>query len=76
MKDQIDRLGFSSWADNLIVDFIENHKPIMTMGYGTLSVEKADGTTVRAVFADNKADFIVRGYTGSGWEVHERTVKL
>jgi len=73
--EQINRLGFPAWADNLIVDFIESH-PEMVVNHGTHTVEKPDGTAIRAVYGDGKATIVVRGYTGSGWETHEQSVVL
>jgi hypothetical protein len=75
MNEQIARLGFDAWADNLIVDFIENH-PEMRGNYGSITTERKDGTAIRAVYEASKATVVVRGYTGSGWETWERVVNL
>lgn len=70
MKPQINRLGFEAWADNLIVDFLENHQGQK----GHIVTEKPDGTVIRAFIADDKTDVLVRCYTGDCWEIHERTI--
>ena len=72
--EQINRLGFGAWADNLIADLIENNGSFATVE--TISIEKPDGTTIRATKDKGILHFIVRGYTGQGWEIHERTLKL
>lgn len=74
--DQINRLGFNTWADNLIADFLENNKGIMVLGEGNMTVEKTDGTTIRAVYKDKSATIVVRGHSHGGWQIHERTLKL
>lgn len=78
MKEQVNRLGFEAWADNLIVDAIENMealeaKEISADGYRheNESVEvnvRKDGDSMLAT---------VRAYIpGQGWKVHVRTIKL
>ncbi len=74
--EQINRLGFPAWADNLIVDFIESHPEMAEGNYGSITTERKDGTAIRAVYGDGKATIVVRGYTGSGWETHEQSVVL
>lgn len=73
--ENINRLGFTAWADSLIVDFIESHKETL-VNQGSITTERADGTTLRATHGEGRADILVRGYTGHGWETHERSVKL
>lgn len=74
--EQINRLGFGAWADNIIADFIENHPEMAEGNYGSITTERKDGTAIRAVYGNGTVHFIVRGYTGNGWETHERTLKL
>lgn len=74
--EQINRLGFTAWADNIIVDFIENHPEFAEGGYGSITTERKDGTAIRAVYGNGTVNLIVRGYTGNGWETHERVVVL
>ena len=76
-EEQINRLGFGTWADNLIADFIENHRDTMVMGTGHISAEKTDGTMLRAEYGEGKANIVVRGYSSkTGWQTHERSLKL
>ena len=73
MKDTnlINRLGFEAWADNLIVDTIENlpaDATQMTCDHGDVSVK------VSLVGKDVVA--FVRAYVpGYGWKHHERTIR-
>ena len=76
MKEQIDRLGFPTWADNLIVDFIESHPEMSNGNYGSITTERKDGTAIRAVHGGGKIDIVIRAYTGQGWEIHERQIKI
>ena len=69
-------MGFEGFADNLIVNFLEDNKEIMKMGEGSISIEKPDGTSVRCVHDGKTATIVVRGYTDNGWMTHEQSVKL
>lgn len=75
MSDQIQRLGFAHWADNIIANFIEDHPEMTSGNYGSITVERSDGTAIRAVYGVGMVSFLVRGYTPGGWEIHERTLK-
>lgn len=71
--DQIQRLGFTAWADNLIANVIEelpNNRPY------DYDVESEDVTVViRVIGKDLTAT--VRAYVpGEGWHYHDRVIKL
>lgn len=73
--EQIARLGFEAWADNVIVNFIEDNKDMMKLGDGNLSMEN-DARLVRAEWKGNEVNILVRAYTKNGWQTHERSVWL
>lgn len=66
MSDEINRLGFEAWADNLIVNMIENFgEKIETDSYN-LRIEKYPQET----------SYIVSAYVpGKGWLTHTRNIK-
>lgn len=71
-RAEVDRLGFEAWADNLIVDRLEN---IDTSVAGT-SVED-DGTLwVRIETSQERILVSVKAYVQElGWQMHEREIK-
>lgn len=73
--EQIARLGFEAWADNIIVNFIEDHKPIMVLGDGHMTLEN-EARTLFAEWKDKKATIVVRAYAGKAWQTHEQTIGL
>ena len=69
MKDQIDRLGFETWADNLIVNAIED-------GSGNNFVSHSDHVSVVLSLEDGFVHASVRAYVPAiGWLYHERALK-
>ena len=73
MKAQIDRLGFEAWADNIIVNWMEN------MAYTEITNEHYDHEDFSLVIARNgdTVTAVARGYVeGKGWLTHERIIKL
>lgn len=71
-KAQIDRMGFEAWADNLMLNMIEDH---YIEGTGNLTVEN-DTFTARLSWEGKETHFAVRCYTGDGWKQHERSHKI
>jgi hypothetical protein len=73
MKDQIQRLGFEAWADNLIVNALEN---LGNMPAPSLDMDEGDVTLI--IRTDGKeATATVRAYVAdSGWHYHDRVIKL
>lgn len=74
-EELISRLGFEAWADNVIVNFIEDYKQIMALGDGKVTMEN-DARIVRAEWANKKATIVVRAHTKDGWHTHERSIGL
>lgn len=70
-KANIDRLGFEAWADNLIVNVMENMSPDCT----EMTWDQDDvHVRIRLLAKDTVA--WVRAYVpGYGWKHHERTIK-
>lgn len=72
MKEQVERLGFAVWADNIIVNAVEN--------MGGRFADHESGTddcrvVIRIVGGDCMAT--VRAYVpGHGWQYHDRVIKL
>lgn len=73
MVNAIDRLGFESWANNLIVNAIENLN-------GTNGADKhfhsTDERTVCGEIKDGCYNFTVRAYVPNrGWHEHSISIK-
>lgn len=78
--DMINRLGFEAWADNLIVNVIEDMKGApCDLLKGTCSpyaAERDDVTINIHVGPLGEVHATVRAYVpGKGWLYHDRTVK-
>ena len=70
-KEQIGRLGFEAWADNLIVNMIETMPPTCT----EVSYDY-DDISVRIKLLPKDTVGWVRAYVpGYGWKHHERTIQ-
>lgn len=74
MKDlnQINRLGFEAWADNLIVNVIEDfgNKPFEI-------VSEEEDVTVHVRLQEGQISATIRAYVpGKGWMYHDRVVKM
>lgn len=69
-------MGFEGFADNLIVNFLEDHPELKSGNYGSISTEKSDGTFIRATYGGGTVTILVRGYTDNGWMTHEQSIKL
>jgi hypothetical protein len=70
-KDQIDRLGFEAWADNKLVNMIENMPPDCT----ALSYH-FDDISIQISLVGKDSVGRVRAYVpGYGWKHYERTIR-
>lgn len=75
MKDTnlINRLGFEAWADNLIVNVIEDLGK--TPPFEVVAEE--DDVTVHVRLQEGQISATIRAYVpGSGWHYHDRVVHL
>lgn len=71
--DQINRLGFEAWADNLIVNALEDLNGEPPFGF---DIETNDATLIIRVIGD-EVTATVRAYIPSkGYAYHDRTFKL
>lgn len=72
--DQIQRLGFEAWADNLIVNALEG-LDVRSAAY----LDERDDVTVFVRVEDGVAYATVRAHVdlaGNKWHVHTREVRL
>lgn len=71
--DAIQRLGFEAWADNLIVNALED----MAGGFPA-EVEFAQGDATLFIRTNGQfTDAVVRAWVkDKGWQTHSRTIQL
>lgn len=71
--NQIQRLGFEAWADNLIVNALED-----LAGEPKLDLDMEEGDVTLVIRTDGKqATATVRAYVaGRGWHYHDRVIHL
>ena len=67
-ETSITRLGFDAWADNIIVNVIENDPPL------PFKWEDDHGTTVLISRQGDDLHGLVRAYY-KGWQTHEQVIK-
>lgn len=71
--DQVKRLGFEVWADNLIMNCVA----VAPWGGITQMTYEKQGATVIANFYEKSTQYVVRAYIpGEGFKYHERIIKL
>jgi len=76
MKEQVNRLGFGAWAENIIVNFIEDWGDTMRISEGNMHIEN-DVYNVNAGFKDGSVSISVRAYVdGEGWQTLDQNIKL
>jgi len=74
-NDQIQRLGFEAWADNIIVNVVENITSRLAGPYEFSSEE--EDVTVCVRLRDGEINATVRAYIpGNGWHYHDRVIKV
>ena len=69
--EQINRLGFEAWADNVITDALES---TFMEAIGHVYYEKPD-MCVNITLEENCVTAVLRAYTSEGWKEHSRTIK-
>lgn len=73
---QINRLGYGAWAENIIINFIEDWNEVMLKSDGNTFIEH-DDYTVTAQWLDQTLTIMVRAYVdGEGWQSLEQHIKL
>jgi hypothetical protein len=76
IKQQVNRLGFGAWAENIIVNFIEDWGDTMRISEGNMSIEN-NSYTVNALFRDGSVSISIRAYVdGEGWQTLDQNIKL
>ena len=77
MKNQINRLGYGAWAENIIVNFLEDHRDMMLTSEGQMTVEKFDEYELTAKWDAEQLSIGIRSYVdGEGWQSLEQHIKL
>lgn len=67
-NDLIARLGFEAWADNLIVNAVEDSHAL------PYKAEDDHGTIISMERQGNALHALVRAYN-NGWQTHERVIE-
>lgn len=75
--DQIQRLGFEAWADNLIVDTLEGMAEVANMS-APCEFDAEDDDWSISIRSDGKeATAFVRAYVkGEGWKTTDRLITM
>lgn len=74
---QINRLGFGAWAENIIVNYLEDWKDVMLTSEGQNTIDKFDEYELTAKWDGEQVAITVRAYVdGEGWQSLEQTIKL
>lgn len=76
-QPQINRLGYGAWAENIIVNYIEDYSDVIMSSHGSHTIER-DDYIVNASWDDCAClSITVRAYVdGDGWQTLEQSVKL
>ncbi len=74
---QINRLGFGAWAENIIVNYLEDWKDVMLTSEGQNTIDKFDEYELTAKWDGSQVTIGIRAYVeGDGWQSLEQTIKL
>ena len=77
MNKQINRLGFGAWAENIIVNFLEDWQEVMLKSEGSTSIDKFDEYELTAKWDGTQVSITVRAYVqDEGWQTLEQHIKL
>ena len=71
------RQGFGAWAENIIVNYIEDWKEVMLNSQkGNHTIEKED-YTMNASWDYKSLNISIRAYVeGEGWQTLEQTITI
>jgi hypothetical protein len=72
MIDQINRLGFEAWADNIIVNKLEDVKGL---SFHSMSILAQDYSLTMSRCGDSLVAVVRAWVPGTGWQTCERTIK-
>ena len=77
LLEQIQRLGFGAWADNEIVNFLEDWTDTIRIGDGNMTIERNDDCNIYCHFENQQVMIRIRAYVqDQGWQTHERNINL
>lgn len=77
IKQQVNRLGFGAWAENIIINFLEDYKEVMLTSEGQMTVDKFDEYELTAKWDGEQLSVAVRAYVdGEGWQTLDQNIKL
>jgi hypothetical protein len=71
------RQGFGAWAENIIVNYIEDWREIiLNSEKGSHTIEKED-YTMNCSWEDKSLSISIRAYVeGEGWQTLEQNIKI
>lgn len=76
-QSQINRLGYGAWAENIIVNYIEDYSDVIIASKGRHNIERDDYTVIASWDEDACLCITVRAYIdGEGWQMLEQSVRL
>lgn len=77
MKQLINRLGFGAYAENIIVNYLEDWGDVLRNStQGTHTIERED-YTVNASWGYDNLHITIRAYVeGDGWQSLEQNIKI
>lgn len=74
---QINRLGFGAWAENIIVNYLEDWKDVMLASNGQHTIDKPNEYELTAKWDGDQVSISIRAYVnGDGWQSLEQQIKL
>ncbi len=69
MDSLYNRLGFDAWADNVLVNIIEDAQGSTS---GTFLSADHDDFNISATWDEKTVTCVIRAYTESGWQTYEK----
>jgi hypothetical protein len=75
--DQIARLGFGAWAENIIVNYIEDYSDVIVSSKGSHNIERDDYTVMASWDDSASLSITVRAYVEQdGWQTLDQNIRL
>lgn len=76
IKTQVNRLGFGAWAENIIINFMEDWGDTMRTSEGNMTIEN-DCYTLNAKFGEGDLYISIRAYVqNDGWQELQQNIHL
>lgn len=76
MNNLINRLGFGAWAENIIVNYIEDYSDVIKNSKGNHTIEEEE-YTMCCSWSDSTLNISIRAYVeGDGWQMLEQSIKI